>query len=126
MILVIGGAYQGKLDFVISELGADHSDVVTCKPDQSSLDTGGKVINGLEQWVYSCVSDGRDPESEIDGLLDSLDDRIVICGDISCGLVPMDAKSRLWREQTGRVASKLAKRSKNVFRVFCGIGTRLK
>lgn len=51
---------------------------------------------------------------------------ILIGNEIGCGLVPVDAFERNYREQYGRICTKLAQRAQRVDRVVCGIGVRLK
>ena len=46
--------------------------------------------------------------------------------ELGCGVVPMEAESREWRERTGRVCCALALRAKRVVRIWCGIPTVLK
>ena len=46
--------------------------------------------------------------------------------ELGCGVVPMDAFERAWRERTGRIGCELAKQAEAVYRVTCGIGTRIK
>ena len=51
---------------------------------------------------------------------------MLIGQDFSCGLVPMDAQLRLWREENGRMNNLLAGRAERVVRMFCGIAQVLK
>ena len=45
----------------------------------------------------------------------------------SCeGIVPVDRMEREYREQTGRVCTRLAAYSEKVYRVMCGIGQVIK
>ena len=53
-------------------------------------------------------------------------DSVLICQDISCGVVPMSAELRLWRNETGRLCRYLAQRARQVSRIFCGLEQRLK
>ncbi|WP_283692502.1 bifunctional adenosylcobinamide kinase/adenosylcobinamide-phosphate guanylyltransferase, partial [Clostridium perfringens] len=55
-----------------------------------------------------------------------LKDKILICDEISSGIVPLKKEERLWREETGKVLQFLSKESEEVYRIFFGIGTRLK
>ncbi|RHS66485.1 hypothetical protein DW954_07495 [Clostridium sp. AM45-5] len=48
------------------------------------------------------------------------------CDEIGCGIVPVDADDRLWREMTGDACQYLAARAGTVFRVVCGIPVLLK
>ena len=54
------------------------------------------------------------------------DDAVIIADDISCGVVPIEADIRLWREETGRALTALAACSDTVTRVFCGLPARIK
>jgi adenosyl cobinamide kinase/adenosyl cobinamide phosphate guanylyltransferase len=53
-------------------------------------------------------------------------DAIVICNDISSGVVPVDAVMRKWREAVGRTLAALSQKSDEVIRLFCGIPARIK
>lgn len=123
MILVIGGAYQGKLDYVKKEYILSDEDVFSYE-EGKSIETDRKVIYGLEKYSLSCVKEGLLPEEEISKT--DLEDKIVIINDISCGIVPMDKTERAWREGNGRMVTALALKAEIVIRVFCGIPCRLK
>jgi adenosyl cobinamide kinase/adenosyl cobinamide phosphate guanylyltransferase len=58
-------------------------------------------------------------------LLPDLKNKIIICDDISSGVVPMGSEMRKWREVVGRVLALLSKNADEVVRVFCGIGSRI-
>ena len=53
-------------------------------------------------------------------------DRILVTDEIGYGIVPMDPFEREYREETGRICCLLAEKSEEIWRVCCGIGTRLK
>ena len=53
-------------------------------------------------------------------------EKILICEDISCGVVPMDAEAREWREAVGRMNAALAAQADTVTRIFCGLPLELK
>ena len=46
--------------------------------------------------------------------------------DFSCGVVPMDARLRLWREENGRLNNYLAGEAERVVRCVCGIAQGIK
>ncbi|MDR0838260.1 MAG: bifunctional adenosylcobinamide kinase/adenosylcobinamide-phosphate guanylyltransferase, partial [Oscillospiraceae bacterium] len=81
---------------------------------------------GLEKWIFAMLEAKRDPVAGIEELLPALRDRIVICTDLSGGVVPVDPDMRAWREAAGRVTVRLAQDADEVVRLFCGIPTRLK
>ena len=51
---------------------------------------------------------------------------IIVCREVGCGIVPMDAFEREYRETVGRVCTELAAMSEEVHRVLCGVGTVIK
>ena len=51
---------------------------------------------------------------------------ISITDEIGYGIVPVDRMEREYREQTGRVCTRLAAYSEKVYRVMCGIGQVIK
>lgn len=126
MILVIGGAYQGKADFVKRRFSLSEDDFLRADRYTERLSTEKRVIYGLEEWVYGRVSAGKDTELDIRGELCGIKNKIIICNDITQGLVPMDKTDRAWREAVGRCITFLAANADEVYRVFCGIENRIK
>ena len=53
-------------------------------------------------------------------------DKIIICDDISEGIVPLKKEDRLWREVTGKLLQEISKEANEVYRVFCGIPMEIK
>ena len=112
MILVFGGKYQGKTEFVRELAG---------KPEAAK----GPVPDFSEE-IKAVMDRGEDPDEYLEKRLPELADRVVIMNDYSQGLVPMEAGQRAYREACGRAMIRLARESGEVYRVFCGIGSRLK
>ncbi len=110
MTLIIGGAYQGKRAYAAETLGYPLERIV---PDAHLL-------------VLELLRQGLDPLEEIARRADAWADCAVLMEDICCGVVPMDAEERAWREAVGRCGAHLARRADRVVRVFCGIGTVMK
>jgi len=130
MILVFGGAYQGKLDYVLDKFQLSEDDVYRCSRD-GEIDFDKKVIYGLEEFVYWCTENGFEAREVLAGRFDPEDlypysGKIFIACDVSQGLVPMDATDRAFREMMGRTLLYLAREANQVHRVFCGLGQRLK
>ena len=125
MILITGGAYQGKLDFARRAFGIADDDVTRCTEETVSLpDT--KVICGLDKMIYGMTVRGEDAEKLIADSLDTLRGRIIIADDVSRGLVPTDKTERAFRETNGRCLNLIAAAADEVYTVFCGIGNRIK
>ncbi len=127
MILVFGGAYQGKLDYVLDRFSLTENDVYKCTFDCADLPQNKRVIYELDKWLYALIIKDKS-DSEIYAELEKITqnyDVIIICNDISCGVVPVKEADRKWREVTGRVLSRITKNSDEVIRLFCGIPTRI-
>lgn len=127
MILIFGGAYQGKLEYAKGHWDFGDDDVFFCDEDMA-IDLSKKVICGLEKFVYACVLEGVEAKDVLKSYDDEypLDEKIWIADDISQGVVPIDPDRRAWRESVGRTLLWLGKESEEVHRVFCGLGQRLK
>ena len=120
MILIIGGAYQGKLDFARETLGITDGDVHIC--GESEIDFSKRCIYKIEAFT----AHHEDPVSYFKSYRSQWQDSILILQDIFCGVVPMGAENRAWRQRTGRLAQYLSKEATQVSRIFCGLEQRLK
>ena len=126
MILLIGGAYQGKLDYACENYDLSRKDVYTCSREKVEMPDGAPIINNVEDLVWACLANSRDPLKYLAARKSRWVDSVMIVNDISCGLVPMDQNDRAFREAVGRTTTYLAKEAKEVFRIFAGIGMKLK
>lgn len=109
MVLIIGGAYQGKSAYAKVHFGEHHT-----------------IINGYHLAVKEQLLSGLDPLAEAKQLLTEEENLVIISDETGYGLVPVDAFDRRYREQCGRVNCYLAKRAEQVIRVVCGIGEQIK
>ena len=125
MILIFGGAYQGKLEYAKEHWNFSDDDVFFCE-ENLTIDLSKKVICGLEKFVYACVCKGVETKDDLAEYDVPLDDKILIADDISQGVVPIEPDRRAWRESVGRTLLWLGKNADEVHRVFCGLGQRLK
>lgn len=126
MILIFGGAYQGKLDFAIENYEIREREIYTCEMDSIKLDFDKKVINHAERFVYACVKEDFNAKEILEDHLEKLQDKIIIFDDISQGIVSIDPVERAWREANGRAMTYLGQQAEEVIRVFCGIGSKVK
>lgn len=63
----------------------------------------------------------------MDELADKLSEKaVVICNEVGCGLVPVQAEQREQRERAGRLCALLAARADSVVRMVCGIPQLIK
>lgn len=119
MDLLLGGAYQGKLEHARNTFAVSDEDVCTCAWD-AEPDWSKRCLEHLERYVMYCVKNGLTPERKY------RPDAVLLCDDIFCGIVPMDPVDRAWREETGRYLSRLSADAESVTRLFCSLPMKLK
>lgn len=124
MDLIIGGAYQGKLDYARERFQI--KDVFICKEDLPELDLSKQAIYGLEHFVLACLRQGTEAKEYLQQHRQQLEDKVIICTDMSQGIVPVEAELRALREMNGRALIWLAAEADSVTRVFCGLGQKIK
>lgn len=119
MIFIFGGAYQGKREFAEKEFNIKEGDE--------------RLIYGLHEWIRGLVEDDRDTDAALRTLLRDVrekeatgEDVVIVMNDVSQGIVPIDPVERAFREANGRAMIKLAAAARSVYRVFCGIGVKIK
>ncbi|MFV0516360.1 MAG: histidine phosphatase family protein [Aminipila sp.] len=123
MEIIIGGAYQGKLDYVKQVYDINEEDIFYCNKDMEEpiIDFTKKVIYRLEEFSLLCVKKGIEAKEYLQENLEQLKDKVIVCTDISQGIVPMEKEKRDWREMNGRTMIYLSGEADKVTRVFCGI-----
>ena len=126
MILIFGGAYQGKLAYALDRFKLTESDVYQCKNDDVNVPENKKVIYEIDRWLLALVENDIAVEEAMIQFIGANQDKIVICNDISCGVVPLDPVLRKWREAVGRSLAVLSRTSDEVIRLFCAIPARIK
>ncbi len=140
MILVIGGAYQGKLNFSKEMSGIEdgwidgsncsYSDIFSCKGiDQFHVYVrrfmidNQNILNGNDNDPLFYERSAKDFAFQLKKQNRNI---IVIADEIGNGIIPTNEVENLWREASGRFCTEIAAQSEEVYRVFCGIGTRIK
>ena len=124
MILVFGGAYNGKLEYVKAKYNIKDEEIFFCS--EKELNYSKKVICGLHKFIYAIGKYGENPLDILKENIKELEDKIIICDEISSGIVPLEKSNRIWREDTGRCLQYLTKNSCMVVRIFCGLEMVLK
>ena len=124
MVLVFGGAYNGKLDFVKEKFSINEDDIFYCGVNE--IDFSKKVICGFHRFTYENILKDINSLQYIKENINFFKDKIIISDEISSGIVPLKKEDRMWREETGRCLQYLSKESSWVYRIFCGIPTIIK
>ena len=152
MKLIIGGAFQGKKAFaeklrtgqiaaasgagsdpltapVAPEIGsveaADHAaaDGAVCEFDEIFR---VPVLYHFHDYIRRCLEEERDFSNLTEELMERNPQIILVTNELGYGVVPIDKFDRRYRESHGRICCKIAAAAEQVWRVYCGIGDRIK
>lgn len=126
MLLITGGAFQGKLEYALKTTNLKEEEII------DGADCGCKellekpLVNHFHLWIKRMLQENKDVNEWVSNMIEENPDIVIVVDELGCGIVPMDSFDRCYREATGRICCKIAKESKEVHRVFCGIGTVIK
>ena len=123
MKLIIGGAYNGKLNYVKETLRVVDEDICYI---QDTLDLSKSVLYGIHHFIYHNALNGISSLPFFEEHLDDLKTKVIVCDEISSGIVPLKKEERCYREEVGRILQFLSRESNSIIRIFCGIEVVLK
>lgn len=125
MELVMGGAYQGKLSWAKKTYGIAEEEILDCAKGISTSEPQ-RCLYHMEEFCWWCIRNGMNPIEELQKTEPFWKDAVLICRDVSQGLIPSDVSQRAWREANGRMLTWLAQQAEHVTRIFCGLPLVLK
>lgn len=139
MILITGGMAQGKREFVCRQFSGWEADWAEGERDTWEHFREAPFCCDLHLMIRRKMTEldpeGRQTPEELAGLLaDQLlekeggaaEEKILITDEIGCGIVPLDPFERRYRECVGRTCCILAQEAREVWRVVCGLGQKIK
>ncbi len=112
MVLIVGGAYQGK---------EAYARAYTEKEGRRE-----RVVSHYETIIREQFLAGRDPVEELHALLSANPDICLVADEVGRGVVPLGKEERRVRDVIGRTLVEAAREANEVYRVTCGIGERIK
>ena len=120
MILITGGAFQGKVRYAQEKYGISDSETIDAAFASDSRMESAALIYNLQEYI-------RAHHKESDCELPSFrEDAVIICDEVGCGIVPLSREERALREATGRICCRLAEQAESVELIRCGIARRIK
>ncbi len=135
MEMIIGGAFQGKLEYARRQYpGREFLDGKECSLEMIKEAEG---VYDFQEWIRKEMKEEletgkslRESKEQVQKKAQELirenPDLIIISNEIGYGIVPLDAFDREFREATGRICTCLAENASRVTRVIMGIGTVIK
>lgn len=131
MRLIIGGAFQGKMEFACQLTGKaqiGRGEYADGARDPYEEAFARPVIYQFHEYLRRLLKEGG--EGDIASFLSQIERRnpeaLILMDEVGYGIVPMDPEERRFREEVGRAGQKLAGMADEVYRVVCGIGTRIR
>ncbi len=125
MLLITGGAFQGKLNYTLELTGLGTEDIVDCEYCEYDEVFTGKILYNFQEFIKKLLTTEEDVSKHINKLVRENPDAIVIINEVGSGIIPLKKEERTFRETVGRMACFLAKEAKEVHRVICGLGVRI-
>ena len=124
MQLFIGGAFQGKKEYMMQLTGVSEAEILQ-DPAVSETKTY-RAIDRYHLRIRRQLEQGQDPIRELERLLQAQPQIILLCDEVGMGIVPMEKTDRDYREAVGRTMCAAAAQAEAVYRVICGIGQKIK
>jgi len=130
MHVFIGGAYNGKTDYVMTLLEDQEAVLVDGYLPESIPECDVLVIKGLEKWLVT--QNLEEDEALVNAMLTRLqaleENRTlyIIVTDMGRGVVPMEKQARLLRDTCGRLYQALFAEAEHVVRIWYGIAEEIK
>lgn len=126
MILITGGAYQGKIRYAAEKYDLDIGDIADGESVRIGNISGYRCVKNFHILIKRLLDSGANPIDSTQKLVAKNPDIIIIMNDIGGGIIPLEKSERIWREQVGIVGCFLAGQAECVERIVCGIGMRIK
>lgn len=127
MILVTGGAYQGKHTFAAEKLGIPEEKILDGSVMALDFTVKGIVcIDNFHLLIKRVLESGNDPIPASEMLIKNNPDIVVITDEIGSGIIPAEKNERVYREKTGQICCYLAHSAVKVIRITCGISSVIK
>lgn len=132
MRFIIGGAFQGKLEYAESlnilniDEFKDGSIIKENIKTQEELKISRGIYN-LHLLIKELFKIYNDEEKTKEKVFEIIKNKeIIITDETGYGIVPMDKFERDCRELTGRICCSIAQKAESVERIVCGIPVKIK
>lgn len=123
MILITGGAFQGKTNYARVHFQGEITDGTDCEFDCAKT---AAILTNYHILIRRLTESGINAEAYTREFCSVNPDCIVLLDEIGSGIIPMDKQERIWREHVGKAGCILAENAQAVIRLICGIPTAIK
>ncbi|EON70760.1 bifunctional adenosylcobinamide kinase/adenosylcobinamide-phosphate guanylyltransferase [Lysinibacillus sphaericus] len=130
MYVFIGGAYNGKTNYVMRKLEGQKVAVMDGELPEFAPSCDVLVLKNLETWlVTQNIEEDDIVVAHLLTRLKILEENCtlyIIVTDMGRGVVPMEKQARLLRDTCGRLYQALFTEAERVVRIWYGIGEHIK
>ncbi|MDO4864135.1 MAG: bifunctional adenosylcobinamide kinase/adenosylcobinamide-phosphate guanylyltransferase [Ruminococcus sp.] len=123
MVMVTGGAFQGKISYASSQFKLAESDIIDGSICPFEAIYSAMCIKNYHELVRRL---GNDCIAFTQELCRRNPSAVIIIDEIGCGIIPLEKSERTWRENVGRCGCIIASNSVRVVRMVCGIPNIIK
>jgi len=122
MIMITGGAFQGKTGYMKKRFSLTDDEIADGTSCDISELAESRFITHYELAVKRMLAEQIDPLV----FTEKLDCEAIEINEIGCGIIPLEKSEREWREMTGKAGCIIAEKAAEAVRVCCGIPTVIK
>lgn len=126
MIMIIGGAFQGKNAYIHKKFGFLAEDIIDGESCIFNEIFAAKCVKNFHLLVKRMLAEKIDVIDFTESFCTKNPDAVVVIDEIGCGIIPLEKSERVWREMTGRAGCIIAEKSASVIRINCGIPVIIK
>jgi Adenosyl cobinamide kinase/adenosyl cobinamide phosphate guanylyltransferase len=121
MRLVIGGRYNGKLNYVMEKYHYSENDIINGNEINIHKPQYKKVINNYHLFIKKLLENNIDSIKITTEVLKNSNIQTIICDELGGGIVPLDEFDRIYIDTVGICCQIISKHSSSVERIYFGI-----
>lgn len=121
MIMIIGGACQGKTEYVKRTYSLCDKDILNGESVAKASLVNIPCIKNFHLFIKNVTENGGSALEAAEIILNNNPDIIIVTDEIGSGIIPLEKADRIWREQVGITCCYLADKAESVTRIICGL-----
>lgn len=126
MIMITGGAFQGKTEYAKQRFGFSDDDILNGGSCDFEAIFSAKCVTEYHLLIKRLLEKNIDVQEFTRRICRENPHAVIIINEIGAGIIPLEKSERIWREETGRAGCIIAEKSAEVVRVICGIPAKIK
>lgn len=126
MVLITGGAFQGKKTLAGRLYGLIDRDILNGAECVFNEVFTAAAISDYHELVRRLLEENISATEFTERLCAENPRAVITMNEVGCGVIPLQKSERVYREEVGRAGCVIASHSETVIRVFCGIPEAIK